>query len=117
MQICAQDVHEVAGTVSRRLFDQEIQIPGFVHPVAQILRQVGTPKARVSRTATDSGASSTAHAGSHRLRLIQLMRLASAPPAALAWNMALAWQVWRRAARLAAFSAKLKTEHGLLPPV
>ncbi len=54
----------------------------------------------------------------------QLMRLASATPsglpaataagiaisATLAWNMTLAWQVWRRTARLQAFSVKLESE-------
>jgi len=56
----------------------------------------------------------------------QLMRLASAPSglmataaasiaisAALAWNMMLAWQVWRRTARLQAFRAKLTTDGAL----
>lgn len=55
---------------------------------------------------------------------VQLMRMASATPSgmfataaagiaismALGWNMTLAWQAWRRAARLRAFCVKLVTE-------
>jgi hypothetical protein len=59
----------------------------------------------------------------------QLLRLTSEPSglmataaagtaisAVLAWNMTLAWQVWRRTARLQAFRTKLMTERDNLLP-
>jgi hypothetical protein len=61
----------------------------------------------------------------------QLMRFASATPvallattaagiaigASLAWNMTLAWQVWRRTARLQIFEVKLVTERDSPSPL